>query len=118
MGSQARPLTRGQRPLFNRPSSELLRIWRKQQAYLFQTLKTGLIDIFTRQTFHDGQKHNLQDRVICTGKISEFDKQYYLKHCTAFVFPSLREGFGIPPIEAMRFGKPVFISNNTSLPEV
>ncbi|SNS21789.1 glycosyltransferase family 4 protein [Dokdonia pacifica] len=64
------------------------------------------------------QKHKLQDRVICTGKISEFDKQYYLKHCTAFVFPSLREGFGIPPIEAMRFGKPVFISNNTSLPEV
>ncbi len=64
------------------------------------------------------EKHGLQDRVICTGKISEFDKQYYLKHCTAFVFPSLREGFGIPPIEAMRFGKPIFISNNTSLPEV
>ncbi|MFC4634152.1 glycosyltransferase family 4 protein [Dokdonia ponticola] len=64
------------------------------------------------------EKHGLQDRVIITGKISEFDKQYYLKHCTAFVFPSLREGFGIPPIEAMRFGKPVFISNNTSLPEV
>ncbi|WP_299209449.1 glycosyltransferase family 1 protein [uncultured Dokdonia sp.] len=63
-------------------------------------------------------KHQLQDRIIITGKISEFDKQYYLKHCTAFVFPSLREGFGIPPIEAMRFGKPVFISNNTSLPEV
>lgn len=64
------------------------------------------------------QKHRLQDRVILTGKVSEFDKQYYLKQCTAFVFPSLREGFGIPPIEAMRFGKPVIISNNTSLPEV
>ena len=64
------------------------------------------------------EKHNLQDRVILTGKVSEFDKQYYLQQCTAFVFPSLREGFGIPPIEAMRFGKPVFISNNTSLPEV
>ncbi len=64
------------------------------------------------------QKFGMQDRVILTGKVSEFDKQYYLKHCTAFVFPSLREGFGIPPIEAMRFGKPVFISNNTSLPEV
>ena len=41
-----------------------------------------------------------------------------MKNCAAFVFPSLREGFGIPPIEAMRFGKPVFLSNNTSLPEV
>lgn len=62
--------------------------------------------------------NNLTDRVIITGKISDLDKQYYLKNCTAFVFPSLREGFGIPPIEAMRFGKPVFLSNNTSLPEI
>lgn len=61
---------------------------------------------------------NLSKRVFITGKISETDKQFYLKNCEAFVFPSLREGFGIPPIEAMRFGKPVFISNNTSLPEV
>lgn len=60
----------------------------------------------------------LEDRVIITGKISDLDKQFYLKHCAGFVFPSLREGFGIPPIEAMRFGKPVFLSNNTSLPEI
>lgn len=61
---------------------------------------------------------NLKNRVIITGKIGDLDKQYYLKNCAAFVFPSLREGFGIPPIEAMRFGKPVFLSNNTSLPEI
>lgn len=64
------------------------------------------------------EKLNLSNRVIVTGKISDLDKQYYLQNCEAFVFPSLREGFGIPPIEAMRFGKPVFLSNNTSLPEV
>lgn len=46
------------------------------------------------------------------------EKQFYFKNCTAFVFPSLREGFGLPVIEAMRFGKPIFISNNTSLPEI
>tara|TARA_R110000772_G_scaffold57943_8_gene131133 strand:+ start:1505 stop:2575 length:1071 start_codon:yes stop_codon:yes gene_type:complete len=61
---------------------------------------------------------NLQERVKLIGKIEDIDKQYYFQNCEAFVFPSLREGFGIPPIEAMRFGKPVFISNNTSLPEV
>jgi glycosyltransferase involved in cell wall biosynthesis len=60
----------------------------------------------------------LENRVMITGKIDDVDKQYYLQHCEGFVFPSLREGFGIPPIEAMRFGKPVFLSNNTSLPEV
>ena len=35
-----------------------------------------------------------------------------------FVFPSLYEGFGIPPLEAMQHGTPVICSNTTSLPEV
>lgn len=74
---------------------------------------------YAKSTLQDAIKHlKLENRVIITGKISELDKQYYLKNCEAFVFPSLREGFGIPPIEAMRFGKPVFLSNNTSLPEI
>lgn len=64
------------------------------------------------------QSYNLDKRVIITGKIEDEAKKYYLQHCEAFVFPSHREGFGIPPIEAMRFGKPIFISNNTSLPEI
>jgi glycosyltransferase involved in cell wall biosynthesis len=34
------------------------------------------------------------------------------------LFPSLTEGFGLPPVEAMQFGKPVFLSRLTSLPEV
>jgi glycosyltransferase involved in cell wall biosynthesis len=63
-------------------------------------------------------KKQLQDRITLVGKISEADKHYYYKHCDAFVFPSLREGFGLPVIEAMKFGKPTFISNNTSLPEI
>lgn len=60
----------------------------------------------------------MKDRVLLPGKIEELPKAYYFKNCEAFVFPSLREGFGIPPIEAMQYGKPVFISNNTSLPEI
>src|SRR5690606_19790537 len=57
-------------------------------------------------------------RVKLLGAISEADKYWYLRHCRAFVFPSIAEGFGIPPIEAMHFGKPVFLSDKTSLPEV
>jgi glycosyltransferase involved in cell wall biosynthesis len=64
------------------------------------------------------KQYGFEDRVFQTGKIADLEKQYYLQNCEAFVFPSLREGFGIPPIEAMRFGKPVFLSNNTSLPEI
>jgi glycosyltransferase involved in cell wall biosynthesis len=64
------------------------------------------------------RENKLENRVFLTGKISEIEKQYYLKNCTAFLFPSIREGFGLPPIEAMKFGKPVFLSDKTSLPEI
>ncbi|MGB4843371.1 MAG: glycosyltransferase, partial [Ferruginibacter sp.] len=36
----------------------------------------------------------------------------------AFMLPSLAEGFGAPVVEAMKFGKPLFLSNRTSLPEI
>jgi glycosyltransferase involved in cell wall biosynthesis len=62
--------------------------------------------------------NQLKGRVHFIGRIDDAEKKYFFKNCEAFVFPSLREGFGIPPIEAMTFGKPVFLSNNTSLPEV
>jgi len=64
------------------------------------------------------EENQLQNRVFLTGKIDEKGKQFYLKNCTAFLFPSIREGFGLPPIEAMRFEKPVFLSDKTSLPEI
>lgn len=63
-------------------------------------------------------QYQLQDKVILLGKISEHEKQYYMKNCEAFLFPSKGEGFGLPPLEAMTFGKPIFLSNLTSLPEV
>ncbi len=64
------------------------------------------------------QNYKLEDRVFFPGKVSEMDKKFLYKNAEAFVFPSLREGFGLPVIEAMAFGKPVFLSNNTSLPEI
>lgn len=50
--------------------------------------------------------------------LSDAQKAWLYGHCTAFLFPSLCEGFGLPPLEAMHFGKPVFLSRRTSLPEV
>ena len=66
----------------------------------------------------DAVKHGVVNRVKVIGGVSEQDKYWYYKNCEAFLFPSLAEGFGIPAIEAMRYGKPVFLSDKTSLPEI
>ena len=66
----------------------------------------------------EAKKFGVLDRLIFAGSLSENDKQWYYANCIAFAFPSIAEGFGLPPIEAMKFGKPVFLSKYTSLPEV
>jgi glycosyltransferase involved in cell wall biosynthesis len=58
------------------------------------------------------------DRVILPGPVTEEEKYWLIKNCTAFCFPSIAEGYGLPVIEAMHFGKPCIISTYTSLPEV
>lgn len=73
---------------------------------------------YLEQIISEAKKWGVENRLIFTGAISENDKQWYYAHCRAFVFPSLSEGFGLPLVEAMHFGKPVFISNATSLPEI
>ncbi|MEX6688918.1 glycosyltransferase family 1 protein [Danxiaibacter flavus] len=62
--------------------------------------------------------YNVSDRIKLIGKISDQDKYWYYKNCLAFAFPSIAEGFGLPVVEAMHFGKPVFLSTHTSLPEI
>ncbi|MBH46841.1 MAG: hypothetical protein CME71_01580 [Halobacteriovorax sp.] len=55
--------------------------------------------------------------VFFVGTISDQEKNWYLENCQAFLFPSLLEGFGIPIVEAMSKGKPLFLSTKTSVPE-
>lgn len=50
--------------------------------------------------------------------LSNQEINYYLNTAFAFIYPSLYEGFGIPPLEAMSAGCPVICSNAASLPEV
>jgi glycosyltransferase involved in cell wall biosynthesis len=50
--------------------------------------------------------------------INDAQKAWAYSACAAFLFPSLAEGFGLPPLEAMHFGKPVCLSRLTSLPEI
>jgi len=64
------------------------------------------------------QRDNLQDRIHLIGTINEQEKLWYYQHAKAFVFPSLLEGFGLPVVEAMSLGLPLFLSDKTSLPEI
>lgn len=66
----------------------------------------------------EAEKYKVSDRVVFLGAISEQEKYWYLDNCKAFLFPSIAEGFGLPVIEAMKLGKPVFLSTHTSLPEI
>lgn len=56
--------------------------------------------------------------VILTGYVTTAEKNALYQGADAFVFPSLYEGFGIPPLEAMHWGCPVVAANAASLPEV
>lgn len=58
------------------------------------------------------------ENIIFTGRISDEELMSYVKSAEALIFPSLYEGFGLPPIEAMAMGCPTIVSNAASIPEV
>lgn len=58
------------------------------------------------------------DRIEFTGYISDDQLKQYYTYADVMVFPSLYEGFGYPPLEAMACGTPVIASNAASIPEV
>ncbi len=60
----------------------------------------------------------IEDSVIFTGYVRDEDVPLLMKGAVCFCFPSLYEGFGMPPLEAMACGTPVITSDCSSLPEV
>lgn len=56
--------------------------------------------------------------ITFTDFIDDTQRDWLYEHCTAYVFPSLMEGFGLPGLEAMLYDAPVVSSNATCLPEV
>lgn len=75
-------------------------------------------DNYAKEIEESVMANNLGKRIILCGKVSDHEKSWLYKNCEAFLFPSLYEGFGLPVIEAMSFGKPVFCSAFSSLPEI
>lgn len=79
----------------------------------FKVIITGLRNI---DDYHYQVKN--RKKFACLGYVDNNKLQDLYKHAFAFIFPSLNEGFGIPPLEAMKYGTPVIASNKTAIPEV
>jgi len=60
----------------------------------------------------------MAERVLWSGPVTDDELRALYAGATAFAFPSLYEGFGLPPLEAMALGAPVVVANAASLPEV
>jgi glycosyltransferase involved in cell wall biosynthesis len=90
----------------------LAQAWPAQRIAL-----AGADSPYTRQVERDVAQRGLANvRIVLD--LDEAQKAWAYAHCEGFLFPSLAEGFGLPPLEAMCFGKPAFLSRRTSLPEV
>ena len=73
---------------------------------------------YAQPLFDQVRDHHPSAAILFPGYIEASDKSALLSGATAFVFPSLYEGFGFPILEAMQCGVPVLCSDTSSLPEV
>jgi alpha-1,3-rhamnosyl/mannosyltransferase len=65
-----------------------------------------------------GAPAETRDRIFFTGRVEDPQLRTLLAGAQIFAFPSLYEGFGLPPLEAMAFGAPCVVADAASLPEV
>ena len=64
------------------------------------------------------KEKQIEKYIVFAGHVKHEDLVPYYNFAEMFLFPSIYEGFGLPPLEAMAVGCPVISSNTTSLPEV
>lgn len=78
----------------------------------------GKRDINSKELEEYAQKYTVAKDIIFTGFVSNGELKWLFEHTSAYVFTSLSEGFGLPPLEAMAHGAPVVSSNASCMPEV
>lgn len=71
-----------------------------------------------QQLVHSLGIPEIRKRIFLTGYVSNFELPALINQCVGFLYPSLRESFGIPILEGMACGVPVITSNTSSMPEV
>ena len=90
----------------------------QQNPDLQLVIAGNIANPYSQEIIEIAQTLGVANRLLLLGNIADETKYWLFQHCLAFVFPSLSEGFGLPVVEAMSVGKPVFLSNLTSLPEI
>ncbi|MBD0372846.1 MAG: glycosyltransferase family 4 protein [Pyrinomonadaceae bacterium] len=88
------------------------------QAKLPRLVLVGKRAWLYEETLRSVNLLGLASNVVFTGYVPEQDLPPLYSGALCFVYPSYFEGFGLPPLEAMRCGAPVITGNRTSLPEV
>lgn len=73
------------------------------------------LNLLTKKVIHSS---SYRHKIHMVGKVSEADKLFILQNATAFVYPTLYEGFGLPVLEAMHAKCPVVTYDNSSIREV
>lgn len=100
--------------------SGLLGAWKHfvtQYSDAYSLVLAGKENVFYKK-LKDAMDPELRGSVIFTDFVSDSEIACLYKKASLFVFPSLYEGFGLPPLEAMRFGVPVVSSNAACMPEI
>lgn len=92
------------------------RLLRLEPSLPHQLVLAGGKGWYYEPIFETVTKEGLQDRVLFLGRSDPLEVLY--NGADLMVYPSLYEGFGLPPLEAMACGTPVIASNRSSLPEV
>jgi glycosyltransferase involved in cell wall biosynthesis len=91
---------------------------RRQLPGEFQLLLVGCPEPDSSDYFRKLMENHSENGVVCIGFVQDMDV-VALYNCTdCFVYPSLYEGFGFPPLEAMACGAPVLASNVSAIPEI
>jgi glycosyltransferase involved in cell wall biosynthesis len=97
----------------------LLEAWRRAQGQLAEEVTLVVAGgAGASRVFSEVRLGEAPARVKFTGYVPDAHLAALYTGASAFIYPSLYEGFGIPPLEAMACGVPVITSNTTSLPEV
>ncbi len=88
-----------------------------QNGFDKQLVLVGKNDYFYQRLKKFIKKNKIK-QVVVTDYVNDVDLERLYQDAEVFVFPSLYEGFGLPPLEALVYGLPVISSNRSSLPEI